>query len=279
MIEKTILVTGASSGIGLAAATGLHQRGWQVFATARTQPDLDRLSALGLTAVHLDFRDPGSIPTAAASVLTATAGKIGALFNNAGYGQPGAVEDLPSAVLRDQFEINVFGWHGLTRALIPAMRANGGGRIVNCSSVLGIAAMKYRGAYVASKFALEGLTDALRLELRGSGIEVSTIRPGPIASRFVETSLKAFETHIDRQNSAHAEVYARRLARMQRGGAARFKLAPEAVVEKLIYALESPRPRPYYAVTTPTLVMTWARRLLPDRMLIRLLANASDRET
>ena len=158
------------------------------------------------------------------------------------------------------------------------MRARGRGRIVACSSVLGLVAMKYRGAYVASKFALEGLTDTLRLELRGSGVEVSTIRPGPIATRFVANALAVFETTIDVDASVHAEVYRRRLERMRRGGASTFKLAPSAVVDRLIHALDATRPRATYAVTVPTLVMAAARRLLPDGLLSRFAGRLSDRE-
>jgi NAD(P)-dependent dehydrogenase (short-subunit alcohol dehydrogenase family) len=181
-------------------------------------------------------------------------------------------------VLRAQFEANLFGWHDLTCRLIPAMRATGRGRIVQCSSVLGIVAMKYRGAYIASKFALEGLTDTLRLELRGTGIEVVSIRPGPIATNFVANATVQFRANIDIDASAHAEVYRRRLARMGRGGATRFKLPPDAVVDRLIHALESPRPRPTYRVTTPTLIFDIARRLLTDRMLSRFAGWVSDRE-
>ncbi len=278
MQARSLLITGASSGIGLAAAMTLKARGWRVWATARTDTDLQRLASLGLEPVHLDLRDPASIAKAAALVLAATGGRLDALFNNAASGQAGAVEDLPTDALRDQFEVNLFGWHDLTRRLLPAMRARGSGRIVNCSSVLGIVALKYRGAYIASKFALEGLTDALRLELRGSGIDVVTIRPGPIATHFVETSLALLETDIDVQHSPHAAAYDRRIARGRRGGTGRMKSGPDAVVKKLIHALESPRPRPYYSVTVLTVLMDWARRLLTGRALVRALAAISDRE-
>ncbi|MCE1235585.1 MAG: SDR family NAD(P)-dependent oxidoreductase [Hyphomicrobiales bacterium] len=276
---RVILVTGASSGIGRAAAETLGARGWRVFATARRTEDLAELAALpGVTALPLELADPASIAACAEALLAATGGRIDALFNNAAFGQLGAVEDLRPGVLRAQFEVNVFGWHDLTRRLIPAMRAAGRGRIVQCSSVLGIVAMKYRGAYVASKFALEGLTDTLRMELRGSGVEVSTIRPGPIATRFVAHAIEAFEAHVDVAGSVHAEVYRRRLERLRRGGASRFKLPPSAVVEKLIHALDDPHPRASYAVTTPTLIMGWARRLLTDGALSRLAGRLSDRE-
>lgn len=278
-VGRAILITGASSGIGRAAAETLSARGWRVFATARRAEDIAALAAIGgVTALRLDYRDAASIAACAEAVLSATGGRIDALFNNGAYGQLGAVEDLRPEVLRAQFEANVFGWHDLTRRLIPAMRAAGRGRIVQCSSVLGIVAMKYRGAYVASKFALEGLTDTLRMELRGSGIEVVSIRPGPIATRFVAHAIEAFEAEIDLAGSVHAAVYRRRLERLRRGGASRFKLPPSAVVEKLILALDAPRPRATYAVTIPTLIMGWARRLLSDTRLSHLAGRLSDRE-
>ena len=276
---RSILITGASSGIGRAAAETLAARGWRVFATARREADLADLGRIaGTEPLLLDTTDAASIEACAGRVLAATDGRIDALFNNGAYGQLGAVEDLRPDVLRRQFEANVFGWHDLTRRLIPAMRAAGGGRIVQCSSVLGLVAMKYRGAYVASKFALEGLTDTLRMELRGSGIEVVTIRPGPIATRFVAHAIENFEANIDVEGSVHAEVYRRRLDRLRRGGASRFKLPPSAVVEKLILALDAPHPRATYAVTTPTVIMGWARRLLSDTRLSLLAGRLSDRE-
>ena len=277
--DRSILVTGASTGIGRAAAETLAARGWRVFATARKPEDIAALSAIpGVEALFLDYRDPASIATCANRVLAATDGRLYGLFNNGAYGQPGAVEDLTPEVLRAQFEANFFGWHDLARRLIPAMRAAGRGRIVQCSSVLGIAAMKYRGAYTASKFALEGLTDTLRMELRGSGIEVVSIRPGPIATNFVPNAMAQFRANIDIDASPHAEVYRRRLDRMRRGGASRFKLPPSAVVDRLIDALESPRPRPTYRVTTATLILDVARRLLPDRTMSWLAGRISDAE-
>lgn len=276
---RSILVTGASTGIGRAAVETLAARGWRVFATARKPDDLAALSAIaGVEALFLDYRDAASIAACATRVTEATDGRIEALFNNGAYGQPGAVEDLTPEVLRAQFEANFFGWHDLTRRLIPVMRAAGRGRIIQCSSVLGIAAMKYRGAYTASKFALEGLTDTLRLELRGTGIEVVSIRPGPIATRFVPNSMAAFHANIDIDASAHADVYRRRLARMAKGGASRFKLPASAVVDKLLLALDAPRPRATYRVTTATLLLDIARRILPSGAMSRLTGHLSDRE-
>lgn len=270
--EKNIMVTGCSSGIGRCVAMGLHQRGYRVFATARRDEDLAALRSAGLHPIRLELADSASIASAVAEVLAASNGALFGLVNNAAYGQPGAVEDLPRAVLRQQFEVNLFGTHELTTRLIPVMRGYGEGRIVQISSVLGLVALPYRGAYVASKFALEGLTDTLRLELAGSGVQVSLIEPGPIRSRFRANAYAMYKQHIDAEHSAHREIYAgleRRLTKV--GPAAPFTLPPEAVLAKVIHALESPRPRPRYAVTVPTHLFAAARRLLPGRWLDRVM--------
>lgn len=266
--EKSILITGCSSGIGLASARTMKERGWRVFATARTEDDLARLrDDLGVESLYLDYGKPGSIAAAADATLEATGGTLTALFNNGAYGQPGAVEDVPPQALRDQFEANVIGWHDLTRRVIPAMRARGEGRIVQCSSVLGLVSAPYRGAYCASKFAIEALSDALRMELVGSGIHVSLIEPGPIATRFVEHALEAYRRNIDLDNSPHRETYRARLAQMEQGGQTTFKLPPEAVVKKLVHALEAKRPRLRYYVTFPTYAAAFLRRILPTPAL------------
>ncbi|HSM19208.1 MAG TPA: SDR family oxidoreductase [Hyphomicrobiales bacterium] len=267
MSPRSILITGCSSGIGDYCARALSERGWRVFATARTDEDLARLEREGLEALYLDYREPESIKALAERVLKLSGGRLDALFNNGAYAQPGAVEDLSSALLREQFEANFFGWHDLTCRLVPAMRRHGHGRIVMCSSVLGLWALKYRGAYNAAKFAVEGLTDTLRLELRGSGIFVSTIQPGAIRSRFRENALNAFLTHIDRENSAHRVAYESQLARLEGRRQGRFKRGPEAVYAKLLHALESPRPRPHYRVTPATGIVSVALRILPRRTL------------
>ncbi len=273
---KTILITGCSSGIGWHCALGLKARGWRVIATARKPEDLARLEAEGLEALFLDYADRQSVAALAQEVARRTGGRLDALFNNGAYGQPGAVEDLTREVLESQFAANVFGWHQLTRECLPLMRANGSGRIVQCSSVLGLVALKWRGAYNASKFAIEALSDTMRLELRGSNIFVSLIEPGPITSRFVEHSLVAFEKNIDEANSHYKAAYARQRARLGRGGSGRFKLGPEAVLEKLVHAIESDRPHARYFVTKPTTYMAIARRVLPQRALDYLLNKASD---
>lgn len=235
-----------------------------------------RLESEGFESFYLDYADAKSVEACAAQVAKHCGGRLDALFNNGAYGQPGAVEDVRRDVLEAQFAANVFGWHQLTRACLPLLRANGSGRIVNCSSVLGLVAMKWRGAYNASKFAVEALSDTLRLELRGSNIHVVLIEPGPIATRFTEHALEAFDRNIDQTASHHRDAYARQRARLGKGGSNRFKLPPEAVFEKLLHALESSRPRLRYYVTAPTYMMAWARRLLPQRLLDGLLHKASD---
>lgn len=275
-MTRTILITGCSSGIGWHCALGMKQRGWRVLATARKPEDLARLEAEGLEALFLDYAERQSVAACAAEVSRRTGGRLDALFNNGAFGQPGAVEDLTREVLEAQFATNVFGWHQLTRDCLPLMRANGAGRIVQCSSVLGLVALKWRGAYNASKFAIEALSDTMRLELRGTGIFVSLIEPGPITSKFVETSLKNFEKNIDETGSHYKEAYARQRARLGRGGSARYKLGPEAVLEKLVHAVEADRPHARYYVTKPTHYMGFARRILPQRLLDYVLDKASD---
>ncbi|MBI2718667.1 MAG: SDR family oxidoreductase [Rhizobiales bacterium] len=276
MSQKTILITGCSSGIGYACAIGMKARGWRVVATARKPEDLKRLETQGLEALYLDYVERDSVEACAAEVAKRTGGKLDVLFNNGAYGQPGAVEDLRREVLEAQFAANVFGWHQLIRACLPLLRANGGGRIVQCSSVLGLVALKWRGAYNSSKFAIEALSDTMRLELRGSNIFVSLIEPGPIVSRFVEHALEAFDRNIDETNSHYQAAYARQRQRLGRGGSNRFKLGPEAVLAKLVHAVEAKRPRARYYVTTPTYMMAWARRFLPQRLFDHLLNKASD---
>ena len=275
-MTKTILITGCSTGIGWHCALGMKARGWRVFATARKPEDLERLAAEGVEALFLDYADAASVTACAAEVSRRTGGKLDAQFNNGAYGQPGAVEDLRRDVLEAQFAANVFGWHQLTRECLPLMRANGGGRIVQCSSVLGLVALKWRGAYNASNFAIEALSDTMRLELRGTGIFVSLIEPGPITSKFTVTALQKFEANIDETQSHYGEAYARQRARMGRGGSARYKLGPEAVLDALVHAVESQRPRARYFVTKPTHYMALARRILPQRLLDYVLDKASD---
>ena len=265
---RSILITGCSSGIGECAARVLRSRGYRVFATARRARDVERLCAEGFESLPLDLADSASIRTAVAAVLDATGGTLYGLFNNGAYGQPGAVEDLRREVLREQFETNLFGAHELTQLVIPVMRRQGHGRIIQNSSVLGFAAMRFRGAYNASKYALEGLTDTLRLELAGSGVFVSLVEPGPIASRFRDNAYQMYRKNIDPETSPHRETYRAMEARLQKEGpAVPFTLGPEAVVAKVIHAMEARRPRERYYVTVPTYLFGYLKRILPTRAL------------
>ena len=273
---RCVLITGCSSGIGYTCAHGLARRGWRVIASARQAEDVARLQGEGLTTVQLDLDDPDSIGQALGQTLAITGGTLDALFNNGAYGLPGAVEDLSRAALRAQLETNLLGWHDLTCRVIPIMRHQGHGRIVQNSSILGLIPLPYRGAYVASKFALEGLTDTLRLELAGSGIAVSLIEPGPILSRFRENAHRAFKACVDAEHSVHRDAYRHAEARLTKEGpAAPFTLPPEAVLKRLIHALESPHPRPRYYVTVPTHLFGALRRVLGTRALDWVLTRIS----
>ncbi len=270
--HHTIVVTGCSSGIGAYCARALKADGWRVFATVRKEADLAALEADGIEAFVMDYTRPDTISALVQTVREKTGDRIDALFNNGAYGQPGAVEDLSTEVLRAQFEANFFGWHELTRQVIPVMRRRGEGRIVQCSSILGLVPYRFRGAYTASKFALEGLTVTLRMELQGSGIHVSLIEPGPIASRFTANALAKIEEHIDLEGSAHAVEYKRQLARLNGTGPVnRHKLGPEAVYHVLRHALSARSPRPHYVVTTPAKQGVWLKRLLPADIFYRLM--------
>jgi len=274
--SRTILITGCSSGIGAHCARALKADGWTVFATARQPSDIEALDAEGLNGLYLDYREPASIAAAVDAVFDRTGGVLDALFNNGAYSLPGAVEDLPIEALREQFDANFFGWQALTQAVIPTMRRQGHGRIVHCSSILGLMPMKWRGAYVASKFALEGLMLVQRMELAGSGIEMSLIEPGPIATRFPLNALAQFKRHIDAESSVHRDDYRRLVARLAGGGTkSRFKLGPDAVYAVLRDALESPRPKPHYIVTRPAKITAFARRFLTPRALYAMLARQS----
>ena len=277
--DRAVLITGCSSGIGKCVAVGLAARGYRVFVSARGESDVTRLAEEGFEAMRLDLRDTTSIREALDTLLARTGGKLYGLFNNGAYGQPGAVEDLPTDVLREQFETNFFGWHELTCRVLPIMRRQGYGRIVQNSSLLGFVALKWRGAYNASKFALEGLTDTLRMELSGSGIHVSLIEPGPIESRFRENAYAAFKANIDIENSPHREAYRRVEARLAAEDETQpFTLPGDAVLEKVVHALESRRPKPRYYVTVPTYAFGFLRRILSTRLLDMALRGASGGE-
>ena len=272
--DKSILVTGCSSGIGLCVAQGLHKLGYQVFATARQKDDVIKLKELGLNALQLDLDDSLSIQNAIKQVLHETGGTLYALFNNGAYGQAGAVEDLTREVLRKQFETNLFVWLELTNLVLPVMRQQGYGRIIQNSSILGLVAMPFRGAYNSSKYALEGLTDTLRMEVAhtSQNIHISLIEPGPISSQFRANALKAFHAHIDRDNSVYRDLYQQLIERLEKEGpAAPFTKPPEAILKRVRHALESPKPKIRYYVTVPTYLFAFLRLVLPWRWLDNIL--------
>lgn len=270
--QRTILVTGCSSGIGAHCARALMADGWRVFATARRPEDIERLTADGLEAFYLDYREDDSIKALFDAVMERTGGTLDALFNNGAYAQPGAVEDVPTDALREQFEAGFFGWHSLTRLVIPVMREAGHGRIVQCSSILGLVPMRWRGAYNAAKHALEGLTVTMRMELAESGIHVSLIEPGPIESKFTTNALAYIEKYIDVEGSVHRLDYEPELKRLRQGGIrSRHKLKPDAVYAVLKHALDHDRPKPHYVVTRPARIGIVMKRLLPARMLYDFL--------
>ena len=274
MTQKIVLMTGCSTGIGYACAVELKKRDYRVICSARKEKDVIRLSEQGFETLQLDLADSTSIQQAVKELVVLTDGKIDALFNNGAFGQPGAVEDLTRDVLRNQFETNLFGTHELTNLIIPLMRKQGQGRIIYTSSVLGFVALKYRGAYNASKFALEGLVDTLRLELHGTGIKFSLIEPGPIESDFRKNSVVLYHENIDPTSSYHQATYQAMEERLQKKGASvPFTLPAEAVAQKLIHALESKRPKVRYYVTLPTYLFGFLKRILPAPWLDVLLRS------
>ena len=277
-MAKTILITGCPSGIGYDAAHGLKAAGWKVFATCRKEEDCERLRAEGLTSFQLDVADPESIDAGFNEALARGRGRLDALYNNAAFACPGAAEDIPTGALREIFETNLFGLHDLTNRALKVMRAqgeNGEGRIIQCSSVLGMVGYRWRGAYVASKFALEGLTDVLRLEMRDTDIKIVLIEPGPITSKFRKNAIPHFEKWVDWENSARRVQYETDLLDQlyKSRGPAKFELPPAAVTKVILKALEARNPKPRYAITVPTHIIAVARRILPGRALDWLLAK------
>ncbi|UWR60286.1 SDR family NAD(P)-dependent oxidoreductase [Phaeobacter inhibens] len=274
-MQKTILMTGCSSGIGLDAAHGMRERGWTVFASCRQRVDCDRLRAQGFISPLMDYTDAETLRSGLDEVLEHTGGTLDVLFNNGAHGLPGAVEDVSTDGLRSIFESNVFGWHELTRNVIPVMRAQGHGRIVQNSSILGFVSFPWRGAYVATKHAIEGLTDTMRVELRDSGIRVILIEPGPVTSKIREKAIPHFEKYVDWENSALRDRYETSLLKRlyESTGPDRFELPASAVTVKLVHACESRRPHPRYYVTVPTHVGGVLKRILTTRAIDRILAR------
>lgn len=274
--QKSILITGCSSGIGYDAAHGLTKRGWRVFATCRKPEDCARLESEGLESFPLDYASEDSVKAAVDETLSRTGGTLDAVFNNGAYGIPGLLEDLPRDAMRAIFEANFFGQHDLTRRLIPTMRNQGHGRILMNSSVLGFVTLTWRGAYNATKFAMEGWSDSLRLEMRGTGIHVIVIQPGPITSDIRLKSQGPFERWITPETSARADEYESKLKPRLYAPRSKdpFELPASAVTKVVHRALIHPNPRPKYRVTTPTKALAIAKRLLSTRMLDRILSRA-----
>lgn len=271
-MTRSILITGCSSGIGYDAAHELKRAGWRVFATCRAAADVARLAEEGFESLQLDYEDRDSIATAVSVILSRTGGTLDALFNNGAYAIPAPLEDVSRDAMRTIFEANLIGWHDLTNQVIPAMRAQGSGRIVNCSSVLGLVGMKWRGAYVATKFALEGMTDVLRMEMAATGIKVCLLDPGPISTDFRKNAILQFEKWVDWENSARADEYrSSLLGKLYEGSSSGPQWPASAVTKKLVVALNARNPKPRYYVTTPTYVMGAARRILSSRALLWML--------
>ncbi len=261
-MQKNILITGCSSGIGAVAASDLLMRGYRVFAACRKPEDVSRMEQLGYTGILLDLDDPQSVEAAARQVTELSGGKLYALFNNAGFGVYGPLAALSRQQLEQQFSTNFFSVHQLTLLLLPCLQASGNARIVNTSSVMGLISTPGRGAYAASKYALEAWSDALRMELQHSGVRVSLIEPGPISTEFTGNVVQG---ESDRPVT-------------NPGIAARFTLPPQAVLPKLRHALESRYPRQRYPVTVVAHVMSVARRLLPGILMDRILSSHSSPE-
>ncbi|MBA2653329.1 MAG: SDR family NAD(P)-dependent oxidoreductase [Tatlockia sp.] len=279
MQQKTIFITGCSTGIGHDAALALSSRGHRVIASCRQPKDLAKLIALGFDAVLMDMNDEVTIASGFADVLVKTAGRLDVLINNAGYGQAGALEDIPADALRHQFETNVFGLMNLTQLAIPVMRKQGRGRIINISSVLGFISMPFRGAYNASKYAVEGLSDTLRLELKSSNIDVICIEPGPINSRFRDNAIDYSLKKIDMENSHFKQTYQLMLnGYRNRKEDSLFTRGTDAVISKLVLAIEAKNPKAKYRVTFPSHLFAVLKRLLSTKMLDRFINFLSTKE-
>ena len=277
MDNKAILITGCSSGIGLHMAHALQKRGYDVFASTRNQTDVEKLMAQGLRSIQLDVSKSESIQLAVKIILKETDNKLFALINNAGYGQPGAVEDLSRNALQKQFDTNFFGLVELTNRLLPVMHKQGYGRIIQISSVLGFIAIPLRGAYIASKYALEGMTDTLRLELNNTKIHATLIEPGPIKSHFRLNSLRMFNKYIDKKHSRFYKQYQIAEKKLiQESPIVPFTLGPEAVLNKTIHALESKQPKSRYYVTFPTHLFAILKKIIPSKTLDYVLVKSAN---
>jgi len=271
-MQKTILITGCSSGIGYDTAHYLHRNGYRVFASARKTEDVQRLKDEGLDAYLLDVTKAESIKETLESILEQTGGELYAVFNNAGFGQPGAVEDIETDVLREQFETNLFGLHEVTRQVIPIMRAQGYGRIIQHSSVLGLVSLRFRGAYNASKYAIEGLCDTLRLELAPDDIYVVTINTGPVHSDFRKNATKKYHQYIDGKESVFEAAYKKELLPYEgKKKKDPFTKESDVVITNIVHALDAKKPRPRYYNTLATHLLGGLKRLFPTVLLDKVL--------
>ena len=270
---KSVLITGCSSGIGLCVALGLQKKGYRVFPTARSNEDVKKLQDLGFEALYLDLSSSDSIKSAVFKLYEKT-DSLYALINNGAYGQAGALEDISRAVLEKQFQTNVFGWHELTNLLLSRMRDSGSGRIIYISSVLGFIAMPFRGPYIASKFAIEGLVSTLRLELCNTNIKFSVIQPGPIESKFRQNAYIAFKENVDTSNSYYLNQYESMIKRLNSSKNVKFTLSPDAVLKCTINALESNSPKNYYRVTFPTKLFALLGNILPSKWMDNILKRS-----
>ena len=276
---ETVLITGCSSGIGYHVAKGLKERGYNVYATARKEEDVQRLISEGFKCLQLDYSDSTSVQDLANELMLLVGTNLYAVFHNGAYGQPGAVEDLSRDTIEKQFSANVFGWMELNNRLIVLMRQGNRGRIIFNSSVLGLVSLPFRGAYNASKYAIEGFSDTLRLELSDTNIKVSLIEPGPIESKFRPNALQALKDNVNMEDSVHRDRYRSTIDRLAKQGKADpYTLPPEAVLKKVIHALESKKPKPHYYVTTPTYIMGYLKRLLPTTWMDKFIMKVAGGE-
>ena len=272
---RTVLITGCSSGIGLCLAHGLRSAGYRVFATARKSEDVTKLKKVGFDAFLLDLASSNSIKTAIYELYQKT-DTLYALINNGAYGQAGALEDISREALEKQFQVNVFGWHELTNLVLPSMKARNKGRVIYISSVLGFVAMPFRGPYVASKFAIEGLVDTLRLELKQTKIKLSLVQPGPIESKFRQNAFLAFKENVDSSNSDYKREYKTMIERLNSDKNVQFTLAPESVLRCVLHALESKVPKNHYRVTFPTKLFAFLCRILPSSWMDNILSKTDN---
>lgn len=269
-MKKNILITGCSSGIGYDTAHYLHKNGYKVYVTARDAEDVKRLQDEGLDAYMLDVTCSDDI-SRVLNTITKDDSELYALFNNAGYGQPGAVEDITTDVLREQFETNFFGLHELTRQAIKIMRKQGYGRIIQHSSVLGIISLRFRGAYNASKYAIEGLCDTLRLELMETDIHVCTINTGPIRSDFRKNAIKMFKKNVVSKGSVFEREYNEELLTVKEKDSDIFTKNSDVVIKNILHALETKKPKPRYYNTFATHLLGGFKRVLSTSILDKIL--------